>query len=93
MMLFSLASDFLFSLFHSDTLSFQYCNQYGTCSCVSLSKKEHTSLSMEEHTNTSLCMQDWRVRADDPSDWMDPKRAPKRLHIPNVLHPLVVCEF
>jgi hypothetical protein len=52
---------------------------------------------MEEHTNTSLCMQDWRVRADDPNDWMDskraPKRAPKRAHIPNVLHSLVVCEF
>jgi hypothetical protein len=28
----------------------------------SLSKKEHTSLSKEEHTNTSLCMQDSRVR-------------------------------
>jgi hypothetical protein len=86
-MLFSLASEFLFSLFHSDTLSFRYCSR------VSLSKKEHISLSMEEHTSTSLCMQDWGVRADDSNDWMDSKRAPNRAHIPNVLHSLVVCEF
>jgi hypothetical protein len=25
-------------------------------------------LSIEEHTNTSLCMQDWRVHADDSND-------------------------
>jgi hypothetical protein len=61
--------------------SVQYCNR-GTrrgslCKKehTSLSKKEHTSLSKEEHTNASLCMQDWRVRADDPND---SKRASKR---------------
>jgi hypothetical protein len=54
--------------------SVQYCNR-GTrrgslCKKehTGLSKKEHSSLSKEEHTNTSLCMQDWRVRANDPND-------------------------
>jgi hypothetical protein len=46
--------------------SVQYCN-CGTRR-GSLCKKEHTSLSKEEHTNTSLCMQDWRVHANDPND-------------------------
>jgi hypothetical protein len=64
--------------------SAQYCNcgtrrgSFCKKEHTSLSKKEHISLSKEEHTNTPLCMQDWRVRVDDPND---SKRASKRVLI------------